>query len=108
MIVHGLDVFHRRGPCVIPGISWRDHANEEVMRRTGSVQTTIHCRYKEKENGCPHRPTAERKTRTYSNELGARRRQTKEREVEEDVTKVLSKKLGTDVCQLSSSPHDRQ
>ena len=37
-----------------------------------------HCHYKEKEIGWPHPPTAERKTRAYSNVLGARRRQKKD------------------------------
>ena len=36
MIVHRLDVFHRRCLRAILGISWRDHVtNEEVMRRAG-------------------------------------------------------------------------
>ena len=36
MIVHRLDVFHRRCLRAILGISWSDHVtNEEVMRRAG-------------------------------------------------------------------------
>ena len=36
MIVHRLDVFHRRCLRAILGISWSDHVtNEEVMRRSG-------------------------------------------------------------------------
>ena len=48
----------------------------EVMRRAGMERFQDIC-YKEKENGWPHPPTAERKARPYSKLQGAGRRQQK-------------------------------
>ena len=70
--------------------------------------TPRHCQYKEKENGWPRPLTAEKKTGTYSNVLGARRRQKKEGEAKEDMAKHLQRRPGRDGCQLAWSPHDRQ
>ena len=69
--------------------------------------TPRHCYNKEKENGWPHPPTAERKTRTYSNVLGARRLQKKEGEADEDMA-YFQRRPGRDGCQLACSPQDRQ
>ena len=42
----------------------------------------------------------QRKTRTYSNELGARIRQNKEGEAEEDIAMYIQRRPGRDGCQL--------
>ena len=62
----------------------------------------------EKEDGWPHPPTAERKTRTYSNVLSARRRQKKDGETKEDMAKYFQRRPGRDGCQLAWGPKDRQ
>ena len=74
--------------------------NEEKMRRAGveRLGPTIHCYNKVKENGWPHPQTAERKSRPYSNVLGARRRQKKERESEVGMAKHLQRRSGRDGC----------
>ena len=69
--------------------------------------TPIHIHYK-RENGWPHPPTAERKISPYSYVLGARRRQKKEREAEEDTAKHLQRRPGRDGCQSEWNPPDRQ
>ena len=96
MIVHRLDVLHRRCLRKILGISWRDHAtNEELMRadmeRLQDIATT-----------------RRRKTHPYSNVLGARERQMKEGEAEEDMAKYSQRRPGRDGCQLAWSLPDRQ
>ena len=58
----------------------------------------------QKENGWLHRPTAERKTRSYSNVLDARRRQKKEGEAEEDMAKYIQRRPGRDLCKLAWIP----
>ena len=68
--------------------------------------TPRHCHYKEKENGWPHPPTAERTTRTYS--IGARRRQKKEWQAEEDIAVYFQRGPGRDGCQLACSMKDLQ
>ena len=109
MIAHRLDVFHRRCLRAILGISWCDHVtNEEVMRRAGMERLQMHCYNKEKENGWPCPQTAERKTSPYSYVLGARRRQKKEGEAEEDMAKHLQRRPRRDECQLAWSLLDRQ
>ena len=50
--------------------------------------------YKVKGNGKPRLPTAERKIRIFSNALGARRRQKKEGEAEEDMAKYVQRRPG--------------
>ena len=70
--------------------------------------TPRHCYNKEKENGWPRSQTAERKTSPYSYVLGARRRQKKEGEAEEDMAKHLQRRYRRDGCQLAWSPPDRQ
>ena len=55
--------------------------------------TPIHCYSKDKDNGWPNSPTAERKTRPFSNVLGARRRQKKEGETEEGMAKYIKAKM---------------
>ena len=46
--------------------------------------------------------------RLQSNVLGARRRQIKEEEVEEDMAKYFQRRLERDECQLAWIPQDRQ
>ena len=72
--------------------------------------TPIHCYNKEKENGWSRSQTAERKTSPYSNVglLGARRRQKKEGEADEDMAKYIQRRPRRDGCQLAWSPPDRQ
>ena len=59
---------------------------------------------KEKENGWPHHPTAERKRCSYSNVLGDRIWQTKERQVEKDTKKYIQRRPGRHEWQLAWSP----
>ena len=70
--------------------------------------TPRHCYNKEKENGWPRPPTAERKTRTYSNVLDAKRRQKNEGEAEGDMAEHLQRRPSRDGCQRAWSPPDRQ
>ena len=95
MIAHRLDVFLRRCLRAILGISWRDHAtHEEVMRRAGMerLQDIVATRRMKMAGHVPQ--TAERKTRTYSNVLGARRQQKKEGGGEEGMAKHLQNRPG--------------
>ena len=109
MMAHRLDVFHRRCLRAILGISWRDHVtNEEVTRRAGMERLQdINCYNKKMEKGWPRSQTAERMTSPHSYVLGARRRQTKEGEAKEDMTKHLQRRPRRDGCQLAWSPPDR-
>ena len=71
--------------------------------------TPRHYYIKEKENGWPRSQTAERKTSPNTYVLGDRRRQTKEGEAKEDMTKHLQRRpTRRDGCQLAWSPPDRQ
>ena len=56
--------------------------------------TPRHCYNKENDNGWPRPHTAERKTRPYSNALGARRQQKKDGEAEEDMAKHHQRRPG--------------
>ena len=60
--------------------------------------TPRHFQYTEKKHGWPRPTPAERKPRAYSNLLGARRRQKKEGETEEDMAKHFQRRPGRDVC----------
>ena len=70
--------------------------------------TSRHCYNKEKENGWRRSQTAERKTSPYGYVLGAGRRQKKEWDAEEDMTKHLQRRPRRDGCHLALSPPDRQ
>ena len=96
-------------PRTIFGISWRDHATHgEVMRRTGMerLQDIVSTRRRKMAGHVPQ--TTGRKTRPYSNVLGARRRQKKEGKAEEDMAKHFQRRPVRDWCQLAWYPPDRQ
>ena len=61
-----------------------------------------------KENGWPHPPTADGKTRSCSYVLGARRRQKKDGEAEEDMAKYIQRRPRGDGSQMAWSLQDRQ
>ena len=80
--------------------------NTSVMERKGNRMPTyefenieyFQVMYKKKNNCYPRPQTAERKTHSYSNVSGARRRQKKEWESEEDMAKHLKRRPGRYRC----------